>query len=40
MTNNLMTNNLKGIAAAVLPLAAFNVPCRAEDAPATPPAAA
>jgi hypothetical protein len=35
-----MTNNLKGIAAAALLLAALTVPCRAEDAPATPPAAA
>jgi hypothetical protein len=35
-----MTNNLKAIAAATLLLAALNVPCRAEDAPATPPAAA
>ena len=35
-----MTNNLKGIAAAALLLAALNAPCRAEDAPATPPAPA
>src|SRR5271165_5066774 len=35
-----MTNNLKGIAAAGLLLAALNAPCRAEDAAAPPPAAA
>ena len=35
-----MTNNLKAIAAAALLLAALTAPCRAEDAPATPPAAA
>jgi hypothetical protein len=35
-----MTNNLKGIAAAALLLAALNAPCRAEDAAAQPPAAA
>jgi len=35
-----MTIDLKGFAAAALLLASLNVPCRAEDAPATPPAAA
>jgi hypothetical protein len=35
-----MTDNLKGIAAAALLLAALNSPCRAEDAATTPPAAA
>jgi hypothetical protein len=34
-----MTNDLKALAAAALLLAALNVPCRAEDAAAAPPAA-
>ena len=40
MTIDLKGLDLKGMAAAALLLAALNVPCRAEDAPATPPAAA
>lgn len=34
-----MTIDFKTVAAAALLLAAFNFPCRAEDAPTTPPAA-
>lgn len=39
MTIDLKGLDFKGVAAAALLLAALNVPCRAEDAPATPPAA-
>lgn len=35
-----MTSEFKGLGAAALLIAALNAPCRAEDAPATPPAAA
>lgn len=37
MTIDLKRLDFKGVAAAALLLAALNVPCRAEDAPATPP---
>ena len=40
MTIDLKGLDFKAIAAAALLLAALNVPCRAEDAPAAPPAAA
>lgn len=40
MTIDLKGLDFKGIAAPALLLAVLNVPCRAEDAPATPPAAA